>query len=281
MAFHFYQPPAQAAPIYRGGGTGVESDFGLRDYAAHADIDNYYRNQQNQQNYNYGIRQTAAGLATGGQIGAAVGSLRPIYDRFSEYSRTGGVSDAEQQLLELGAVRDSNNQYAADSRQVSDSAASRGMSADPMAMMAMRRRLGFQRTAARGQARLDVTRARQQGRLQATSGWAGVGGQMADLQARPTQENALSMLDGGGSGSSGGGYGGGGTGTSSGGLGLYDTWRNAQVGPDGMLASQTRPTPQNTGYLGTGGGAWGGQGGGGTRPPALYTTNGAQPYYKL
>jgi hypothetical protein len=190
---------------YRGGGTGVGADFGLRDQFAGAAAGLYGQGQMNRQNSymqgqnNYAnsynnIVGGAAGMATNGQIAQSRADLMPAYQGYQRLHQQGMYTG--QQMNDI--LQNSYQQVAAGTRAMQGNAnamnASRGLGANAGMAMATGMAGQFAAAGARGQANAGLQREQSQSKIHGLDGMGNIGGQLADYASRPTQENALAML---------------------------------------------------------------------------------------
>ena len=178
--------------IYRGGATGVSSDFNLRDYfAAQA-------------------AQAAAKGLDSSQIAAAKADLDPARGAYSYLMMNGLYSPGEQAALESAAVQNINNTTNALQRNINSTITSRGQGANAGAAAALSMPGQFAAAGQRGQVRADLIQKNKEGQL------AGLGG-FSDLSKAYAGLDTTQLKD---------------ADAASGMMDLYNDWRNADVGYD-------------------------------------------------
>jgi hypothetical protein len=252
------RPPQQSGGdmLPRGGSYGVQQDFGLRDRFAGGAMD-YASNQNNMMNSQMGgIYGNAAGMATAAQIAAAQGHLQPAYAGMQSQSTGGNLSQAEEQALLQDAYQQVGNTTRAMQGNTNAYATSRGLGANPGMMAAMSMAGQFAAAGNRGRANADIVNSEALARERGRQGMGQIGGQMAQVALTPTQENALRMaqeLEAMYGRQRGPDF-----------MGMYDSYRNAPIGPGAGLQPQAPPRPNTYPQAYQYGG--GGYGGAPTRP---------------
>lgn len=216
---------------YAGGAAGVEADLGLRSDTLGREQDAYTDSQRAQYDTNTGVwrdwwaqqnsanqsqwnanrdasltgyqsrlntnsalRNSAAGMATGAQIASAQGYLSPARDIARQWSEQGAWDqNTENNLISQRRMAAGNigRQTTAD---IANSAAQRGGRMSPLAMAAMGLKTNFAQADAGGRAYQDIATAEAANRMQGLQQYGYLSGSMADYASRPTQENALSLL---------------------------------------------------------------------------------------
>lgn len=280
MTGTYYGP--QRAPVAsynqpRGGATGVERDFGLRD--KYADLAGQWElgnqsnksqwdlnNANNQAQWNLNAQNSytqgqnigaqgrnavvgqAAGMLTEGMKRSAIGELRPAQDRWRRQADEGMYSDAEiaQQLV----ARTARVNQAADASRSNFNAMmqQRGLGANAGAIASMGMAADWEAAGQRGDAQSQLTREDKEAMERGLQGYSGISQSIADYQGRPTQESALSLLgkisNGSASGPQSPYQGSGAYGQSplaNPFLAQYDQWRNAAIGPGSGLGDAPHP----------------------------------------
>lgn len=207
--------------IYRGGAAGVQSDLALREYYA----------QQQAQALSQG-----QGYATQEQIERAKRELDPMTGAYSYLAQNGAYSDADQQALVSARVGEVNAATKAIQQDLNAAMASRGQSANAGSRAALGMAGDFQAAGQRGKAVADVMAANKATQLTGLAGMADTAGAQAALSVQPTRIDT-SQND----------Y-----------MGMYDQWRNAQVGYDnaqwGTAPDQPAHYDYGTDVAGIGGG---------------------------
>lgn len=203
-----YLAPPVTDP-YPGGLIGEQGDYNLRNTAGQDEMQaylqsllsdqnaynsSYYGNQTARNNAmlsnylggqqsNNSIRQTAAGLATGGQIQNAEHALQPGMDFYSDYMNGGQRYQSDLASQQQNITGNANAQ--ADT--LNSGLAARGLGGNAYAGLATRQQGQFAAAGARGALGAQL-------HMQGGQGYSDLSKQYADFAARPTQEGALSQL---------------------------------------------------------------------------------------
>lgn len=187
--------PGYNGDIYRGGATGVGADFGLRDYFAQMEAQDYAAN---------------GGRPTQDQIGQSRQDLAGAYGGYQNLYNNGMYSPQEQSQILSGRVQQINATTQAMQQNLNNQIAQRGLSKNAGAAAAMGMQGQFAAAGQRGQAYGDIMEQQAQSRIAGLGGMAGIAGQMAQYAAMPTaKDNRQTYAD------------------------MYDQWRNAKIGYNG------------------------------------------------
>lgn len=182
--------------IYRGGGTGVTSDFGLRDEFA----------RRAAEALTYGMN-----MPTQGQVDAGQKQLGYTYGMYQDIFQNGLMTPEQEQAILSNRVQQVNNQTRGMQQAFNAAQAQRGLGGNAGATMAASMAGQFAGGAARGQAFADIQASEAKAREMAAGGIERVGNSSAALHQTPVRmdvdENAY--------------------------MDLYNKWRNSQVGYDG------------------------------------------------
>lgn len=185
-------PEEEEEELYRGGATGVSSDFSLRDYFAARAAD-----------------AMSKGLDAS-QITAAKADLDPARGAYSYLMTNGLYSPDEMAAIESAQVQNINNATSALQRNINATMTSRGQGANAGAAAALSMPGQFAAAGQRGQVRADLIQKNKEGQLAGLQGFADLSKAYAGLDTTQLKdENAASAM-----------------------MGLYDDWRNADVGYD-------------------------------------------------
>ena len=178
--------------IYRGGATGVTSDYGLRDLFASKALD-----------------ALSSGLDSS-QIAAAKGQLDPARGAYQYLMTNGLYSPEEQAALESAAVQNINNANRALQRNINATATSRGQGANAGAVAAMSLPGQFAAAGQRGQVRADIIQKNKAGQLAGLQGFSDLSKAYAGLDTTKLSDDSIASDV----------------------ANLYNQWRNADVGYD-------------------------------------------------
>ena len=209
--------------IYRGGGTGVTSDFGLRDMFANRAADAL----------TYGMN-----LPTQGQVDAGQTQLGYTYGMYQDIFKNGLMTPDQEAAILSNRVQQVNNQTRGMQQAFNAAQAQRGLGGNAGATLAASMAGQFAAGGQRGQAFADIQAAEAEARGMAAAGIERVGNASAALHQQPVRMD-IDEND----------Y-----------MNLYNNWRNAQVGYDG---AQWGSKPQAPDYYGEQMYGAGGSGGGG------------------
>ena len=181
---------------YRGGAEGVQSDFDLRRMFAEQAAAALSQGQ---------------GYATQDQVWEAQNKLDPIYQMYQGMAMNGMYTPEDQEQLLSARTQEVNNTTRAMQQNLNAQVAQRGGGGNAGQQAAVGMRGQFEAAGQRGQAQADITAANIDTKIHGMDKLAGTANTMAEVAMQPTRMD-INEND----------Y-----------MGLYDQYRNAQVGYDG------------------------------------------------
>lgn len=189
---------------YRGGATGVQEDFDLREFFAQM-----------------AAQATLEGLGKPStqQIERARGEFALPQQAYEALAREGMYSDADQSAILSSRVQNVNNTTKALQQNLNATLAARGQGGNAGAAAALGMSGQFNAAGQRGQAYADTLREDAESKIKGLEGYTDIAGGLATLDTQATQYDVDS-----------GQY-----------MDLYDQYRNAPVGYDGAKWAKVAP----------------------------------------